>query len=65
MTTKLELKKKTISILSDDQLKTMEGGLVDPVTTSFGQCTGFTCCDDTLSIKIAVSILVTISIIVP
>lgn len=48
MKKKLELKKKTISILSNDDLKIMNGGVEDAgLTTSFGNCTGFTCCDDT------------------
>ena len=58
---KLELKRKTISVLSDDELKKLDGGLAEPVTTSFGNCTGFLCCGDTESIGIAISIAIGIA----
>jgi hypothetical protein len=56
MEKKLELKRKTISVLSDDELKRIDGGEdpIAPVTTSFGNCTGFTCCDDTESYEITI-----------
>lgn len=63
MEKKLELKKKTISILSDDHLKVLNGGDAAPVTTSFGQCTGFLCCDPTGGSTIT-SIVSIVSVIV-
>ena len=42
---KLDLQKKTVSVLSDNQLNAVDGGLNEaPITTSWGPCTGFTCC---------------------
>ena len=37
---KLELKKKVVSVLTDKQMQSVEGG----GTTSYSNCTGFTCC---------------------
>ncbi len=49
MKKKLELKKKTISVLSERDLQVMEGGEESGgnLTTSFGSCTGFLCCQNT------------------
>ena len=42
---KLDLQKKTVAVLSSDEQKSVEGGLNEaPITTSWGPCTGFTCC---------------------
>ena len=42
---KLDLQKKTVAVLSSDDQKSVEGGLNEaPITTSWGPCTGFTCC---------------------
>ena len=37
---KLNLKKKVVSVLTDKQMQTVEGG----GTTSYSNCTGFLCC---------------------
>jgi bacteriocin-like protein len=37
---KLELKRKVVSVMTDKQMQTVEGG----GTTSYSNCTGFTCC---------------------
>jgi bacteriocin-like protein len=37
---KLELKKKVVSVLTDKQMQSIEGG----GTTSYSRCTDFTCC---------------------
>lgn len=37
---KLELKKKVVSVLTDKQMQSVEGG----GTTSYSNCSGFTCC---------------------
>ena len=42
---KLDLQKKTVSVLSDNQLNAVDGGQNEQaVTTSWFQCTGWTCC---------------------
>ncbi|MCX2576125.1 hypothetical protein [Pedobacter sandarakinus] len=41
---KLELKTKTISVLSNSDLSQLNGAEGDALTTSFGDCTGFLCC---------------------
>jgi len=42
---KLDLQKKTVAVLSSDDQKSVEGGLnEEAITTSWGPCTGFTCC---------------------
>jgi len=42
---KLDLQKKTVSVLSDNQLNAVDGGKnEEAITTSWGPCTGFTCC---------------------
>lgn len=40
---KLSLKKKVISVLSDDQQSSINGGADG--TTSYSGCTGFLCCN--------------------
>lgn len=42
MKKKLVLKKKTVSTLSDTEKKLIVGG--NAATTSYVECTGFTCC---------------------
>ncbi|MCF6308124.1 MAG: class I lanthipeptide [Flavobacteriaceae bacterium] len=39
---KLSLKKKTVTILTDEQKSTVNGGAG---TTSYSGCTGFLCCN--------------------
>jgi hypothetical protein len=42
---KLDLQKKTVAVLSSDDQKSIDGGQnAEAITTSWGPCTGFTCC---------------------
>ena len=42
---KLDLQKKTVAVLSSDDQKSVGGGQnEEAITTSWGPCTGFTCC---------------------
>jgi hypothetical protein len=41
---KLDLQKKTVAVLSTDDQKSVDGGQAQEITTSWGPCTGFTCC---------------------
>ena len=41
---KLSLNKGIVSLLSGEDQKFIRGGENEPVTTSFGACTGFLCC---------------------
>lgn len=53
---KLQFKKQAIANLSKPDMMHVQGGQA-AVTTSFGKCTGFLCCDKTQSIEIATEII--------
>lgn len=55
---KLKLSKHTVSNLTNsEQARLIAGGAEEAVvTTSFGKCTGFTCCDPTESITITITV---------
>jgi hypothetical protein len=64
---KLQLKKQAISNLSKTELENVNGGVQQEFTTSWNNCTGWTCCGDgTTSITIVtiISVIVTITIVV-
>jgi hypothetical protein len=42
---KLNLKKKVITVLTDQEKQSIDGGGV-AATTSYSNCSGFLCCDD-------------------
>lgn len=42
---KLDLQKKTVAVLSTEDQRSIDGGgNEEAITTSWGPCTGFTCC---------------------
>jgi natural product precursor len=43
-TKKLKLNKQSISNLSKTEMQVIKGGEAALITTSWGPCTGFTCC---------------------
>lgn len=53
---KLQFRKQAIANLSKPEMSNVQGGQA-AVTTSFGNCTGFLCCNKTQSIEIATDII--------
>lgn len=53
---KLQFKKEAIANLSKPEMSNVQGGQA-AVTTSFGNCTGFLCCDKNQSIEITLDII--------
>jgi hypothetical protein len=53
---KLQFRKQAIANLSKPEMNNVQGGQA-AVTTSFGNCTGFLCCNKTQSIEIATDII--------
>lgn len=56
---KLQLKKKAVSNLSNADLNSIKGGAEEAWTTSIGKCTGILCCGET---QTCTTMLCTVSI---
>jgi hypothetical protein len=54
--TKLDFNKKVISSLSDAEQKNVVGGDA-PATTSFVECSGWSCCKETASLTLTTVLL--------
>lgn len=59
---KLQLKKHAVSNLSKTEMEHLKGGSEEAITTSWGSCTGWTCCNpttETITISIILSLVLT------